>query len=98
MGSFIFELIYKSDFLGVSFWLLFGLGVADVVKGISLGMVGASYWGGVVVCLLTFLAGFAGWKIFSSCRKQINLIIAKKIKIYKFYFSTSGSPKGIVVI
>jgi len=61
MGSFVFGFIYKSDFLGISFWLLLGLGVTDLIKGIPSGMVGASYLGGLVVCLITFPAGLAGW-------------------------------------
>lgn len=61
LGPFVFGIIYKSEFLAISFWLFLALGIADLIKGIPAGMVGASYWGGIVVCLLTLPAGLAGW-------------------------------------
>lgn len=80
LGSFVFGFFYGSDFWGISFWLLFGLGAADLIKGITGGAAGISYLGGLVVCFLTIPAGLAGWGLSLLIPKNDKSVNGRNVK------------------
>ncbi len=62
-GPFIFGIIYELEFFTISFWLLLGLVLADLIfplKASKPGIDGENYLTGLVVLLLVVPAGLAG--------------------------------------